>query len=279
MKQVQRKIFYICSLFIMLFSGSAARAEITNCTAIASVPYTITTAGIYCLTKDLKPQDNYYINAIDIQADNVTLDLNGYLLQGSRAACHPVKSAGIYADNRKNITIRNGTIRGFDSGINLYSDYSGTTESYLVENIFAESNCYSGIQVRGRGMVIRNNQVVNTVGAFNPHAISVSGPGNKITNNTVINTSGDGYAIGINVDGEGALLSGNKVHMVSSVTPDGGDGIWIMGKYSIVRDNTITSADRGIFFVNDVPGKYMGNLTDDIAIQAYLGGTPVGTND
>ena len=44
----------------------------------------------------------------------MTLDLNGFKLDGSAAA--PSTRKGIYATGRKGIVIRNGVVRGFDRG-------------------------------------------------------------------------------------------------------------------------------------------------------------------
>ena len=65
---------------MMAFAG-AASAETVNCTAITSVPYTITTPGLYCLTSDLSTAMSSG-NAITIQANSVVLELNSHKIGG-----------------------------------------------------------------------------------------------------------------------------------------------------------------------------------------------------
>src|SRR6266446_3169384 len=104
------------SLGLLLVLGLAgvprpAQAETINCTPITSVPTTITVQGIYCFTQHLNTAITTG-NAIDIQTNNVVLDLNGWKL-GGLAAGPDTGATGIRANDRQNITIKNGTVRGF----------------------------------------------------------------------------------------------------------------------------------------------------------------------
>src|SRR6185436_18473510 len=91
------------------------RAETTQCTPITAIPMTISSPGVYCLTSDLSANVPSPGNAITIEANSVVVDLNGHRianLGGPNTA-----STGIFAEERQNITIRNGSIRGFFAGI------------------------------------------------------------------------------------------------------------------------------------------------------------------
>ena len=88
------------------------------------------------------------------------LDLNGFKL-GGLAAGPGTTASGIQALNRQNITIKNGTIRGFFRGILLRND-SGASQGHVVEDIRADQNRFGGIEVQGSGTIVRNNQVVAT---------------------------------------------------------------------------------------------------------------------
>jgi len=115
------------------------QAETIDCTAITSLPYTITTQGIYCFAGNLSTSMAMG-NAINIQANNVTLDLNGYKL-GGLAAGDGTQAYGIYAYQRKNITIKNGIVRGFYIGISLEDTSLLTTSSgHVVAGILADQN-------------------------------------------------------------------------------------------------------------------------------------------
>jgi hypothetical protein len=93
------------------------------CSPIDSLPYTITRQGSYCLVRNLStPQATG--NAITIASDFVTLDLKGFKVGGG-AAGPGTEANGVYALNRRNITIRRGNIRGFRRAVFL-EDSSGT---------------------------------------------------------------------------------------------------------------------------------------------------------
>ena len=81
-----------------------ARAETIDCTALTSLPTVITTQGIYCLTGNLSTSMTTG-EAITINTNNVTIDLNGYKL-GGLGAGDGTQTNGIYAYQRKNITIK-----------------------------------------------------------------------------------------------------------------------------------------------------------------------------
>ena len=77
-----------CPLFLLplalslLLAAAPVLAETVNCTAITSVPFTISSPGIYCLTQNLN-QTDAETSAIQIDASNVVLDLNGWTLRGA----------------------------------------------------------------------------------------------------------------------------------------------------------------------------------------------------
>src|SRR5450759_953036 len=123
-------------IFAALAFTAPAQAETMNCTPSTALPAVITVQGIYCFTADLATAMTSG-NAIDIQTSNVVLDLNGFKL-GGLAAGPGTSAFGIHAFDRQNITIRNGTIRGFRQAIVL--DDSGTSEGHLVEDIRADHN-------------------------------------------------------------------------------------------------------------------------------------------
>ena len=49
-------VLVLLGLIMMAIHLRSAGAETTNCTAITSLPYTISTQGIYCLTADLSTE-------------------------------------------------------------------------------------------------------------------------------------------------------------------------------------------------------------------------------
>src|SRR5712672_1013814 len=125
----------------LLFLVAAARGEPLNCTFITGVPFTISTPGNYCLDGSFA----YVGVAIDVVADDVVVDFNGRTLDGVKGA-----GVGVRATDRKNITVRNGTVRNFSEGLSL----GGTdSEGLIVERMRAVGNSFAGISVQGRGSV------------------------------------------------------------------------------------------------------------------------------
>src|SRR6266542_6279886 len=242
-------------LLAFVLGAAPARAETVNCTAITALPAVITVQGVYCFTGDLTTATTSG-NAIDIQTNNVVLDLNGFKL-GGLAARTGTLAVGIHASNRQNITIKNGTIRGFHIGISLISS-GGASQGHVVEDIRADQNTLVGIEVEGSGTMVRNNQVVATGGTtccganVNAFGIVVGGTGPRVLNNDVIQTvkQGTGTAHGI---------------FFSAVT--GG----------LAVNNRITEADKGISYSGST-GKYRDNVTFDVT-SPFNGGTDIGNNN
>ena len=247
----------VASLLVLLawfLTAVPASAETVNCTAITALPAVITVQGIYCFTGDLSTAITSGI-AIDIQTNNVILDLNGFKL-GGLAAGLGTQAIGIHASDRQNITIKNGTIRGFFKGIFL--DDSGPSQGHVVEDIRADQNTSEGMEVRGSGNIIRTNQVVATGGS------------------TVF--AGDVSAVGIFVTGTGPRVLNNNV---ITVTKQGSGVAWGIllspANGGLVVNNRITGADRGIEYFTST-GKYRDNITSGVTIP-FTGGTNIGNNN
>ncbi|MHC4687903.1 MAG: NosD domain-containing protein [Planctomycetota bacterium] len=237
------------------------------------------TQGIFCFTGNLAT-NMASGNAITINVNNVTIDLNGYKL-GNLAAGVGTEARGIFADQKRNITIRNGTIRGFIRGIDLNGS-DATSSGHLIEDVRADGNTRMGIRVVGTGNVIRNNQVVSTGGSTvssSAFGIAVFGTGARVINNDVTDTaasSGNTHGIFTN-PGDNSIIEGNRV---SDTSADSGTsrGIW-MGSSSnvMVVDNRIATADFGVVY-NTSTGEYRDNITVGVTTP-YTGGTDIGNNN
>ena len=281
-------LYAIITLIAALaISQGTAEAETTNCTAITTLPYTISAQGIYCLNSDLTTGITSG-SAITIATNNVTIDLNGRKL-GGLAAGAGTGAYGIYAYQKKNITIRNGSIRGFYWGIRLYDFSPYTTSSgHLIEDIRADGNTFAGIQVIGTGNIIRNNQVVNTggstvSGSTNASGIYAAGPGSSIVNNDITNTveqtGGSSHSVYANTC-NGCSIENNRVSN-SAAGPSGSYGVYIIGSTNNLTavNNRISTVDVGIGYYSSSTGKYRDNLTGADVTTPYLGGTAIGTTN
>jgi hypothetical protein len=241
----------------LTLGASPAGAETTQCTAITSLPYTITAQGIYCLTDDLSTTMTSG-NAIEIQANNVILDLGGHRLGGSAAGLGTT-AFGVFAVQRQNLVVRNGTIRGFYVAVWVDDVNPPSATGVVIEDLRIDQATYEGISVGSRGALIRRNQVLFTGGSTNNDsaiAIVATGPENRILGNDVVTVTkqGGGTSKGIFVSGVGET------------------GVFVVG-------NRLTQADKGIeFFGPGVNGKYRDNLTRNVAVP-YNGGTDAGNNN
>jgi len=225
------------ALLALLAIAGSARAETVDCTPISVLPAVITVQDVYCLTADVNMAAASG-NAIDVQTNNVVIDLNGFTLGGLGGA--GTTAVGIHALDRVNVTIKNGTVRGFLKGI--YFETSGASQGNVVDSIRADQNTLVGIQVDGTGNEVRDSQIARTGGTTtlgaNADAIGIlaTGAGPRLIDNDVIDTTkqGTGFAVGIRF--QSATVGG------------------------LADTNRITNADKGIEFVAGASGKCRGNL-------------------
>jgi len=116
--------------------------------AAGGFPYKITQPGSYKLSGNLVVPAN--TNGIVIEANGVTLDLNGFAVSGPLSctglgesiSCsndpEPNPTYGIVTTNLDFATVKNGTVSGFSGGLNIEG---------IAEDIFATSNLDYGISV------------------------------------------------------------------------------------------------------------------------------------
>jgi hypothetical protein len=235
-----------------------ASAETTQCTVITTVPTTIDTPGIYCLTSDLYLQSDVGV-AVTINSNDVVLDLNGHALD-NLAAGPATGAIGIGGFRRKDVVIKNGVIRGFTRAIQA-ADSSPYQKSqrWVIEDLRISGSTWNAVQVAGRDCVVRRT-IITAIGGttiygvnVDSHAIVVLGPGHRVIDNDVIKVTGQGTGTGQGI--------------AFGILTDGG----------MALGNRVTDASHGlVFLVGSV--KYRGNLTTGVT-TAYSGGTDVGDNN
>ena len=268
---------------LLVLSAFNAHAKVNGCSEIKRIPKTIDIPGNYCLTQNLDLLESSG-NAITIEADDVTIDLSGLVLSGVDAGVATL-AIGIYANERKNITIRNGTIRGFLRGIHLDGSppYS-TSRGHLVEGIRADKNTQDAMQIAGEASIVRHNRISDTGGstaANHARGIFLWGAGVRAINNDIDNTFATGsdsaYAILLG-ETHGAVIERNRINSVSADSGTNILGIHIVNSLDVlVVDNRITDSYFGIFFGGST-GKYMDNLTSSVTVP-FSSGISVGINN
>jgi len=245
------KYLYLSLALIAGFLTTTARAETINCTEITAIPIIITVQGVYCLKGNLATSLTVG-NMIDIQTNNVTIDMNGFKL-GGLAGGLGTSANGVFALNRKNITLRNGSVRGFLRGTQLVQTVTGASSGHLIEDMLFDGNRFSGIQVGGSGNIIRRNRVVNT------------GPGNL---------SFDAVGIYL-IPASNSVVAGNLVSGTSESSS--ARGIFVQLSTLIeVRGNTILDAKgvgtkRGIDIVFSTDITVIGNRVLNVASTGTTG--------
>ena len=224
-----------------------------------STIYILHNGSVWPPTAPISVEGNIYTftdnisNKIVVQADSITIDGNGYTLQGSGSGY------GFYLNWADYVTIKNTKIDGFTTGINLI--YSGFGGNSIMNNTV--SNCRRGINLHASGTSVTNNTVLNNRTGIDLYV------GNKtqITDNTVLyntvgielNNNSDNNLISSNtfsLNSTGILLNENadSNYIVSNAVSRNGRGIqlgtyfWGSGDNNSITNNIITGCyfDYGI---------------------------------
>lgn len=255
-------------LILIALLPQRGSADTTIGTEITSVPYTISTSGAYYIEKNLAYTATSDV-AIRIEAIDTVLDLNGFELVTSGSAN---TSTAIRCNHFDRVTVKNGTIRGFQTGVNLFSN------ACTVTNLLVADNFQTGITVVGNNVQILSNHVCGTggstaAGVTYSVGISLTGSSGTVTDNdvqtTVITDKGSHYADGILITGgSNIVVSNNRVLGIVPLTPEFAlsNGIAINSSENLViLGNTVISAHTGFYLPGAASGKYGDNITAGVS--------------
>jgi hypothetical protein len=124
-------------------------AQIEPRTPISSQPYTITQPGSYYLTTNLI---GGAVVGIDINADNVTLDLNGFAVIGPGTVGINVE------DGHTNTFIRNGTVQNWsNTGVFAGRDYNCQVDHLMVSG--NGRGVWAGTNTTVSACTLQNNNI------------------------------------------------------------------------------------------------------------------------
>jgi hypothetical protein len=252
MTNARRRPHLVIGLLVpaLALAAATAHAETTQCTVITTVPYVITVQGVYCLNDDLKV-GLASGNAIEITANNVVLDLNGHRLSNSGGPAS--FAAGVYASGNQNLTVKNGTVKGFYIGVDLNSVFES-----VVEHVRADQNLRAGIFANGQALVVRDNLVLLTGGT------------------TALGPNSDSYGILVNGAWNGVLR--NDVVIVTKQGSGFAYGLYVSGQGHFAVRNRISQADRAIYVDSPTGAKYRDSLASGTTLAPYAGGIDAGNN-
>ena len=150
-----------------------ARTPIDSLPGDASAKHVITQPGSYYLTADLQGVSGRH--GVVVQADDVTIDLNGFTMIGDSG----VNEAIIVTGLRRSLTIRNGHIRGWRGGVVTFSG-PGDGALHTVLERLTISGCTKDGALVGAGAIVRDCLM---------HANSASGVRAEGTNILIERTS------------------------------------------------------------------------------------------
>ncbi len=283
----------LLALFLCLFAGAenlppaAAQTVSPNPapTIITSAPYTISAPGFYQLGANLSYAGNGSQNdaIITVNANNVTLDLGGHFLTGTSTNT-ATQLLGVYANERSNLTLQNGTISYCYIGVALEGTFSATSNNvnHRFRNLLV-THCYSGgIELLGASDSTMERCRVSYIGGPpNTSAVGLEcneGSGNRIDHCTVTNITGNGpqyAAFGILGTDYNVVVTRCFVSNVAVInTPSGGTPAYGIYGPLFAEDNLISNAPAGLYSVS----RYKDMLTIDCP-DPFASGFAVGDNN
>lgn len=204
-------------------------------TPISALPYTISQSGSYYVTGNLTGASGQ--NGILINANSVTLDLNGFTLQGV-----PGSGTGVKVDQtgfKRAITIRNGIVRGWgDTGISAQFAIGG-----VLDSLTAEGNGTFGIVVGADSTLTHCAVLYNGATGIEAQRSTIrdctaaanGGNGFRFTASVLIDCVSDDNAF------DGIVASYSSRVQGCVVQQNGGRGIHALS--SVVTDNEVTQND------------------------------------
>ena len=197
----------------------------------ADIPKTISAPGSYYLTENVNISAAGI--AITVDANDVTIDLAGFVLSGSGPGSGT--SYGIYMSGRSNVEIRNGTVRDFRYGI---IEVNASGQNHRVINARSISNGRYGIYLAGSGHLVKN--------------CTASDNGDSAGNNV----TGIWLSSGCTVTGNTVYDNGTLAGIVVGIQ---------LGAYNLVDQNTTHSNGIGAASASNMNTSFGGVFGNNVA--------------
>ena len=211
-------------------------------------------------------------NGIVIGADDITLDLNGYMIAGDGALVDPCPENefcdfGVVNDGHNGVRIVGGTVREFGFGVGLFgARTNGLGDLSTVENVFGGILLVETVRTR-----VRESSASRNAGPDSGVGITLfQSHNNRIADNTLSDNAelgihliqSDRNYVGNNVvrrnpedriilEGDGNQIVGNRLVRNSigiTIFTDGGRAVG-----NVVRRNRVRGAPRNGIYVDQVP--------------------------
>lgn len=236
-----------------------------NQAKVTGFPIQLNQRGAYVLTSNLLVP-NLLTSAIVINVDDVTIDLNGFTIDGpntctgsgSTLACGPSTSgAGITTGLTNRITIRNGFIREF-GGSGISAQFS---QGVHIEDVTVAHNRFFGIDAGTDSLISGVTAIANDGGG-------IRGVGGSVIRGSTASENGDrGFEVVVasihestatSNALEGILVDGGTVESCN-VTGNEGAGILAQGTESNLVGNVVR-ANQGNGVTASSDTRLEGNL-------------------
>jgi len=270
--------------FVIAVSALCSAAAFAGqpCIAIDHVPFIAWTSGTYCAVNDLTFGNAEATAAIEIRADNVTIDLQGYAMRSSP----DINSYAIVATKWwfEKVIIRNGRIDGFAFGVLAFAND-------LVVQDLVINDVLTGIEINGYGVDIDN---VVTRGRMNTSVLGVIANGGTWEVSRLRVEGGFQTAIDSaaeHIDIRDSYLAGrfNAATLKGAATTLRDSDLRVLGDLgkdvvictdkstSLITGNTFSGASATVNAINNAgSGKYRDNTA--LGDLKYVGGTDAGGN-
>ncbi|HEY5895710.1 MAG TPA: chitobiase/beta-hexosaminidase C-terminal domain-containing protein [Chthoniobacterales bacterium] len=245
--RIARKFALACVLLgpVFLFVGASVPGETKTGTAITSLPYTISAAGGYYLSANL----NTTGAGIIINADNVIVDLNSHTITQTSGASNT--QTGLYLNNRRNVVIRGGTVRGFRKGIVFDSTTTDDANSSnnRVESMRVIDSVELAAKISGGRSVVCDTAFLNTgatTGSLPITVLEIRGDNSRVMNNDIASVT---------------LPAGQTSYGIKVTA----------GKKVLLQQNRISNVANGIAVINPATGFAKNNIIASSATIPYFG--------
>ena len=205
--------------------------------------------------------DNIY-DTIIIEKSNVTIDGNGYILQGSGGG------EGFTLSSVNNVTIINTNINNYHYGVYLSSSDDNTFSSNIITN-----NDDGGVRLNyASGNKFSNNTIINNDAGVR---LNLASDNNTISNNTITNNE---YGVRLSYASDNNTIFGNNI-------ANNFDGVLLdfFLDYNNIHENNITDNDTGIRLAylsdyNTISGNNITNNWEGIWLDMSSHNTISGNN-
>ncbi len=180
---------------------------------------------------------------LTIGANNVVLDLNGFTVSGTPTTG---EGPGILVPDRTGVTIRNGTVTQFDSGVAIEGGSGNTVSNMNINGNRGAGDYGEGVLLFSTsGNTVRDNRITNN-GPYGGVSVLI-GTNNLIEGNQIVgNNMSTTNTSGIRLENIGRTASNGNTIRGNLVQGSGLDGIQIFagGSDNVISRNSVLNNNR-----------------------------------